>query len=63
MVPWVLAALDLQRLEAWVEPDNLASQGVLRGPVFYQEGCLRNFLKIDDRPEDALVFSVICAEG
>lgn len=58
-VPWVLSTWELQRLEAWVEPDNLASQAVLRGAGFVEEGRLRNFLTIAGSPRDALVFSVV----
>ncbi|GAA2746743.1 hypothetical protein GCM10009868_33390 [Terrabacter aerolatus] len=58
-VPWALEALDLQRLEAWVEPDNLPSQRVLRSAGFHEEGRLRSFLTVAGRPSDALVFSVI----
>jgi [ribosomal protein S5]-alanine N-acetyltransferase len=59
VVPWGMDALGLRRLEAWVEPENLASARVLRGAGFEQEGRLRNFLTIEDRPSDALVFSII----
>lgn len=58
-VPWALEALGLRRLEAWVEPDNLPSQRVLCRAGFQQEGRLRNFLTVDGRPSDALVYSVI----
>jgi [ribosomal protein S5]-alanine N-acetyltransferase len=63
IVPWALGALGMRRLEAWVEPDNLASQGVLRSTGFQQEGRLRNFLTIDGRPSDALVFSILPPTG
>lgn len=62
VVPWALEALRLRRLEAWVEPDNLASQRVLRRAGFQQEGRLRNFLTIEGRSSDALVYSVIAPE-
>jgi [ribosomal protein S5]-alanine N-acetyltransferase len=62
VVPWALSVLDLRRLEAWVEPENLASQRLLRRSGFQAEGRLRNFLTIDDRSVDALVFSVIAPE-
>jgi ribosomal-protein-alanine N-acetyltransferase len=62
VVPWALDALNLQRLEAWVEPGNAASQGVLRSAGFEHEGRLRNFLTIEGRPSDALVFSIIPLE-
>jgi RimJ/RimL family protein N-acetyltransferase len=63
VVPWAFEALDLWRLEAWVEPGNPASQRVLAGAGFQPEGRLRNFLAIDGRPGDALVFSVVAPAG
>ena len=59
VVPWALEALDLHRMEAWVVPENLASQHVLRAIGFQEEGRLRNFFTFDGKPSDALVFSVI----
>jgi ribosomal-protein-alanine N-acetyltransferase len=59
VIPWAMATLDLQRLEAWVDPDNLPSQSVLRSAGFQQEGRLRNFLTFEGKASDALVFSVI----
>lgn len=59
ITPWALDALNLRRLEAWVEPENLASQRVLRNAGFRQEGRLRNFLNTESGVSDALVFSVI----
>lgn len=63
VVPWALDALDLRRLEAWVQPDNLASQRVLRNAGFQQEGRLRNFLTVEGGTSDALVFSTLPPEG
>lgn len=62
-VPWALGALGLHRLEAWVQPDNLASQRVLRNAGFEQEGRLRNFFANEGGTSDALVFSVIPPRG
>lgn len=62
LVPWALSALDLRRLEAWVQPENVASQRVLRKAGFQQEGRLRNFLTIDGEAADALVFAAIPPE-
>lgn len=62
VVPWALSALDLRRLEAWVQPENLASQQVLRNAGFLEEGRLRNFLTIEGETADALVFSTIRPE-
>ena len=62
VVPWALDALDLRRLEAWVQPENLASQRVLRNAGFREEGRLRNFLNTEGGASDALVFSTIPPE-
>jgi [ribosomal protein S5]-alanine N-acetyltransferase len=59
LIPWAFAAFSLRRLEAWVQPENVPSQHVLRRVGFEQEGRLRNFLTIAGRSSDALVFSVI----
>lgn len=59
IAPWALAALNLRRLEAWVEPQNMASQHVLRNAGFQQEGRLRNFFNKANETSDALVFSAI----
>ena len=59
VVPWALDVLDLRRIEAWVEPENLASARVLRSAGFEQEGRLRNFLSGPGGSSDVLVFSVI----
>ncbi|MGZ4587769.1 MAG: GNAT family N-acetyltransferase [Mycobacteriaceae bacterium] len=59
ITPWALDALNLKRLEAWVQPQNLASQRVLRNAGFQKEGRLRNFLATGSGVSDALVFSVI----
>ncbi len=59
ITPWALDALSLRRLEAWVQPQNLASQRVLHNAGFQQEGRLPNFLNTESGVSDALVFSVI----
>jgi RimJ/RimL family protein N-acetyltransferase len=59
LAPWALRSLQLCRLEAWVAPDNVASQRVLRGAEFQLEGRLRNFLSTPDGVTDALVYSQI----
>lgn len=59
---WAMDAWNLGRLEAWVEPQNLASQHVLRNAGFSEEGRLRNFLTTGAGVSDAVVFSVIPQE-
>jgi [ribosomal protein S5]-alanine N-acetyltransferase len=59
ITPWAFEALGLKRLEAWVEPDNRASQQVLLNAGFQREGRLRNFLTTARGTSDALVFSTV----
>lgn len=54
---WALRDAGLARVEAWVEPDNVASQRVLTAVGFAREGVLRSFLSYPDRRADAVVFS------
>jgi len=61
ITPWSFEALQVWRLEPWVEPENKASQHVLRNAGFTEEGRLRNFFSGDSGPSDALVFSAIPA--
>jgi ribosomal-protein-alanine N-acetyltransferase len=59
IVPWALNVLGLQRLEAFVLPDNVASQQTLTRAGFELEGRLRNLLNIGGQIRDALVYSVV----
>ena len=56
---WALRELNVLRLEAWVAPDNVASQRVLDRAGFAFEGRLRNFLRLRDRTTDGLVYARI----
>lgn len=56
---WGLRDLHLARIEAWVEPDNLASQRTLQAAGFAREGVLHSFLSSGDGNSDAVVFSRI----
>lgn len=56
---WGLDRLGFARVEAWVEPDNVASQRTLLAAGFEREGVLRSFLTFGDRRADAVVFSRI----
>ena len=59
LTTWGLGAGGLDRIEAWVEPGNDASVGVLSRCGFEYEGRLRSFLRFPTRRADALVFSRI----
>ncbi|WP_211772288.1 GNAT family N-acetyltransferase [Kutzneria sp. CA-103260] len=60
---WGLSAGDFARIEAWVEPDNHASQRVLERNGYLREGRLRSFLTFGDRRADVLVYSRISADA
>ena len=57
MTEWGLETFAL--IEAWVEPDNDASQRVLAANGFQCEGLLRSFLVIRSRRADVRVYSRI----
>jgi RimJ/RimL family protein N-acetyltransferase len=56
-VDWALSEVGMARVEAWVEPDNVASQRLLIAAGFTREGVLRSFLSFNERRVDAVVFS------
>ncbi len=59
---WGLNAGHFARIEAWVEPDNHASQRVLEINGYLQEGRLRSFLAFGPRRADVLVYSRIAGD-
>jgi len=59
---WVLAEAGVARVEAWVEPENTASQRVLTGAEFKREGVLGSFLSFAERRADAVAFSRIAED-
>lgn len=56
-VPWMFEHSDLVRLEALVEPHNVASQRALEAAEFQLEGRLRSYLSFPDRHADALIYA------
>lgn len=58
---WAMSRGGLSRVEAWVEPDNSASQHVLIAAGYELEGTLRSFLSFPTRRADAMVFSCVTA--
>jgi RimJ/RimL family protein N-acetyltransferase len=56
---WALTDGGLDRLEALVVPENLASQRVLERAGFRREGHLRSYLVFGTRREDALIYSLL----
>jgi ribosomal-protein-alanine N-acetyltransferase len=56
---WTLTEAGLARVEALVEPDNIASQRVLEHVGFKREGHLRSYLAFTERRADALIFALL----
>jgi|SRR5579875_2654316 len=52
---WVLRDAGMAHVEAWVEPENIASQRTLQAAGFKAEGVLQSFLSYEDRRADAVV--------
>jgi len=63
VVAWALSEAGMARVEAWVEPANLASQRLLAAAGFTREGVLRSFLSFGGRRSDAVVFSRTIEDG
>ncbi|MFT3729666.1 MAG: GNAT family protein [Terricaulis sp.] len=55
--------LDLHRVEAACQPDNIASRRVLEKCGFTQEGAARAYLRIDGGWRDHLLFGIINQRG
>lgn len=54
--------LDLHRVEAACQPDNLASRRVLEKAGFTQEGAARAYLKINGAWRDHLLFGIVSSQ-
>jgi [ribosomal protein S5]-alanine N-acetyltransferase len=59
---WALRQPGIARVEAWVEPGNVASQRLLASAGFTREGMLRSFLAYAERRLDVVVFSRIAGD-
>ena len=59
LVRWALTDAGLARVEALVEPDNIASQRVLENVGFRREGRLRSYLVFNARRADALIYLLL----
>lgn len=59
---WAIGPAGYARVEAWVEPDNLASRCVLEKAGFEREGRLRAFLATGSIRSDADVYSRIAED-
>lgn len=56
---WAVKEAGLARVEAYVIPDNIASQRILEKAGFHREGLLRSYLSYKDRRFDALLYSLL----
>lgn len=56
---WAVTDAGLARVEAFVEPNNVASQRVLEKAGFRREGHLRSYLAFERRRADALIYSLL----
>lgn len=56
---WAVADAQLARVEALVEPENIASQRVPERVGFRREGLLRSYLVFERRRADALIYSLL----
>lgn len=52
----------VERVDAWVDVDNLASQRVLEKAGFCREAVLRKYMLIKGRPRDMVVFSILSTD-
>ena len=56
---WAVSEAGLARIEAYVIPDNIASQRVLEKSGFRREGLLRSHLSYDGNRFDAFVYALL----
>jgi len=56
---WALTDAGLARVEALVEPENIASQRVVESVGFRREGHMRSYLVFNARRADALIYSLL----
>jgi RimJ/RimL family protein N-acetyltransferase len=59
---WALGLPGIARIEALVEPVNIASQRVVAAAGFEREGLLRSYLALGDRRADAIIYSRLPVE-
>lgn len=55
-------ALGVERMEVYIEPDNLASRGVARKAGFLQEGILRKLGRFGDERRDMVLYARLATD-
>jgi ribosomal-protein-alanine N-acetyltransferase len=54
---YVFADLGVERIELWIEPENVASQRVAEAAGFRREGLMRSFMQVGGRRRDMLMYA------
>lgn len=54
---WAFAELGVERVEAYVEPDNASSRGAAQSAGFVEEGLVRSRERIGDERKDMVLYS------
>jgi len=62
ILPFAFDELKLHRIEAACVPHNEASKGVLRACGFREEGVARQYLRINGKWHDHLLFAMVAAD-
>jgi len=59
IIPFGFQQMDLNRMEAFIHPENVASRKLVEGMGFKQEGWLKEHFCKNDRIEDSLVYGLL----
>ncbi|PCI97536.1 MAG: hypothetical protein COB14_08935 [Alphaproteobacteria bacterium] len=62
LIEWAFKSLEIQRLELYVEPWNIASIKTAQSLGFQKEGLMRSWQKIGAKRKDMLMMSLIITE-
>lgn len=62
VIPYIFGPLELHRIEAACIAENMRSISLLEKAGFRQEGCLREYLKINGHWRDHLMFSLLTSD-
>jgi len=62
MLDYCFGALGLHRVQAFIQPDNAASRGLVEKLGFCCEGLLRDTLRVGDTWRDELVYALLGSE-